>query len=412
MANGEWRIAFLMWLFSRGVIAIAALGIAPLLSAPPGGVQPEIGWDIFFSWDSIEYERIVEQGYEYAPDGKAHNVAFFPLYPLAIAALMQLGFSSTIAGMLVNNLAFLATLLVLHEWVESRHGTTAARATSLFLAWCPLSLYGTVVYTEGLYLLLSTLTLRASDRAQNAGVAIWGTLATATRPTGLALIPALVLAAWFEKRPWRSYLAAVLASGGVLAYASFCWWKFGDPLAFVEAQKGWRETLGFDWVGWLKMFVQVVAGTQNWNVDSPFDPWHPLLFCLLVACGWGVWRNRDRWGTKATVGGFFVALGFWLLGGDPLTNLAMLLGGGALLWYLRRELRPVTLLYGACAIALLLASGGTISLNRLAYGIISLNIAFGLWLARLPRWQPAILALLAIVLITFTIRFAQGLWVA
>lgn len=34
------------------------------------------------------------------------------------------------------------------------------------MAWCPLSLFAGVIYTEGLYLLLSTAALRAFDKQQ------------------------------------------------------------------------------------------------------------------------------------------------------------------------------------------------------------------------------------------------------
>ncbi|MGI2902401.1 hypothetical protein [Tolypothrix sp. VBCCA 56010] len=37
---------------------------------------------------------------------------------------------------------------------------------------------------------------------------------------------------------------------------------------------------------------------------------------------------------------------------------------------LRRELSLITVVYGFCGIGMLLASGGTISLNRLSYGIV------------------------------------------
>jgi Gpi18-like mannosyltransferase len=102
----------------------------------------------------------------------------------------------------------------------------------------------------------------------------------------------------------------------------------------------------------------------------------------------------------------------WLLAGDPLTNVVMVIGGGYLLWYLRDRLSPVTLTYGFCALGLLLASGSTISLNRLAYGIVSLTVALGVLLARHPRWGYMTLGFFTILLISFSIRFAQHQWVA
>jgi len=115
-----------MWLLSRLVIAAAMLLIAPLLPAPPGGIKPTVGWDVFYWWDSLLYNQIATSGYEYANDGKGHNVAFFPL-PLVIRAVMTFDLPFKVAGTLVNNLAFLGALIVLYYWVEERHDRSAAR---------------------------------------------------------------------------------------------------------------------------------------------------------------------------------------------------------------------------------------------------------------------------------------------
>lgn len=49
----------------------------------------------------------------------------------------------------------------------------------------------------------------------------------------------------------------------------------------------------------------------------------------------------------------------------------MVFGGIYLLWLLRRELSLITVVYGFWGIVMLLAWGGTISLNRLSYSIVS-----------------------------------------
>jgi len=68
-----------MWLLSRLFIAAVMLLITPLLPAPSGGLSP-VGWEVFW-WDSVLYNQIATLGYEYANDGKGHNVAFFPYFP-------------------------------------------------------------------------------------------------------------------------------------------------------------------------------------------------------------------------------------------------------------------------------------------------------------------------------------------
>lgn len=402
-----------MWLLSRLVIAAAMLLIAPLLPAPPGGIKPTVGWDVFYWWDSLLYNQIATSGYEYANDGKGHNVAFFPLFPLVIRAVMTFGLPFKVAGTLVNNLAFLGALIVLYYWVEERHGRSAARWATAVIAWCPLSVYGTVIYSEGLYLLFSTAALRAFDKQQYALFALWGAIATATRPTGMALPTAFLIVAWRERRGAIAYAAGLVAGSGLLLFSLYCAIHFGDPLAFVQAQRGWRPSLGFYWQGWLKMLMQISVGTTNWKHGWIKDPLHPLLFGIIVGSGYLLWRLRTKLGSvKVGYGICALVLFLWLLAGDPLINTVMVLGGGYLLWHLRAQLSLITVIYGFCALGLIMVSGGTWSLSRIAYGIVSLSVALGVLLARYPRWGYATMGFFAILLICFAIRFAQHLWIA
>ena len=403
----------LMWLLSRIPIALAMLLIAPALPVPSHGVLPSADLSVFDAWDTDHYRAIATSGYEYVNDGKGHNIAFFPLFSLVIRGLMTMKVPFTVAGMLVNNLAFILALIVIYLWVEEYHGTSAARWSAAVLAWFPLSLFGTVIYTEGLYLLLSTATLRAFDKQQYSGVALWGALATATRPTGIALIPALVIATWKERRPGKAYIASVATAGGLLLFSLYCLVRFHDPLAFINAQRGWRPSLGFDWPGWLKMVMQVMIGTVNWRHRQIVDFLHPLLFILILVSGWFLWRYRQKFGTVKTGYGFcLLCLILWLLGGDPLINLVMFFGGAYLLWYLRHQLSLVTVLYGFCGLGLIISSGATLSLSRIIYGIVSLSVALGLLLSRHQRWGYATMGFFCLLTITMSIRFAQKLWVA
>ncbi|NMG05752.1 hypothetical protein DP117_02310 [Brasilonema sp. UFV-L1] len=386
--------------------------IAPLLPVPPGSTPTTFGWGVFHAWDSGHYRAIVTSGYEFVNDGKGHNLAFFPLFPLIIRVLMNLGLPFEIAGTLVNNLAFFAALYFLYFWVKGQAGESAARWATAIVAWCPLSLFAGVIYTEGLYLLLSTAALRAFDKQQYGWTAFWGAMATATRPTGMALIPAFVLAAWKQRRPPIAYLASFATAAGLLLFSIYCAIQFGDPLGFLHAQRGWRSSLGFDWLDWWKMLMQVTVGTLNWKHGGIKDPLHPLLFTMILGIGSCLWYFRKQLGSQKVDYGF-AALVFlaWILAGDPLINTVAVFGSAYLLWQLRAQLTPVTVIYGFCGVGLLLASGSTISLSRLVYGIVSPSVALGVLLSRYPRWGYLTLLFFTILLASFAVRFAQELWV-
>src|SRR5579875_1689138 len=80
------------------------------------------------NWDGEWYQRIATVGYEYSPDGRQHDVAFFPLYPLTVAALMRVvPLPFGIAAPLVDNLAFLLALGSLFAWLSRRCDRATAR---------------------------------------------------------------------------------------------------------------------------------------------------------------------------------------------------------------------------------------------------------------------------------------------
>jgi Gpi18-like mannosyltransferase len=101
-----------MWLLSRLVIVVTMQLIAPVSDMSPvthsGSLPldytpnfvPKSSWNLFAHWDGAWYRKIATLGYDYARDGKYHSIAFFPLFPLAIRAVMTFGLSSQVAGTL------------------------------------------------------------------------------------------------------------------------------------------------------------------------------------------------------------------------------------------------------------------------------------------------------------------------
>jgi Gpi18-like mannosyltransferase len=399
-----------MWLSSRLIIWIAILLIAPVLPVPASREEPGLGWDVFSQWDSRHYEKIVARGYQFKDNGKGYNVAFFPLYPLVVKGVMSLGLSFEVAGTIVNHLAFLGALVLLYLWVDDRHGRSAARWSTAALAWCPFSLFGSVIYTEGLFLLCSTAALRAFDRQQYAYASLFGALTTAIRPPGVALIPTFLVTAWREKRGRLAYLTAFLSSGGILAYMLYCNWRFQQPLAFLLAQRGWRPIGEFHWKPWLSLLVTVFFGTANEDQGRLVDPWYPLAIAAIGFLFWLLWRMRDRWGSKTGYGFCVLIILLWLVGGSPLITVVMVLGGGYLIWRSRQELAPTAFWYGVFSWVIILGVGRTISVERFAFASVTWAIAFGLLLRHYPRWGYATMIFSSILLASLAIRFAQGLW--
>ena len=398
---------------SRLLICITLLAIAPALPAPDNGLAAKFGWDAFYAWDSIWYHRIVVVGYEFVNDGKQYSVAFFPLFPLLIKIIMGLGLPFKVAGTLLNNLAFFGALTILYFWVEENHSQGAARWATAVLAWCPLSLYGTVIYTEGLFLLFSTLALRAFDKRQHIWAGVWGALSTATRSPGLALIPAFLFVSWKERRGIKAYFATLAVALGVASFSLYCLWKFGDPLAFVHVQKGWRSSTGFAWQGWWYVCMQIIFGSTNVQSGHLQDLWHPLIFTSILVSSFLIWYFRQQLGSlKFSLIFFILCFLLWRLTGNTFIQVTIVFGGIYLLWHLRAKMPLVAMIYALFSYGLILNTGLTASVERYAYGIVSLSYALGLLLVRYPRLGFALMSFFVIVLASFAIGFAQNQWLA
>ncbi|MDB9496808.1 mannosyltransferase family protein [Spirulina major CS-329] len=398
-----------MWGLSRLWILLGLLGIAPLLQAPPGGEQALFHWSAFTAWDSTFYASIATTGYSYIADGQGHNVAFFPMLPLLIRGVMVLGFPFEVAGVLVTNGAFLISVILLYRWLQGRKGEAIARWAVIVLVWCPFSLFGTVVYTESVFLAFSIATLAACDRRDPLQTALWGACATAARLPGLALVPALLITAWCQRRTGWAYLAALSTGLGAGLYSLFCWLQFGDPLAFLNVQQAWAVPDQFYGQGWLIMFGEVFLGPGNIGDAGFTDPVYPLVVLLLIGLGIAVARSRFR-GRVYAGGALFVLA--WLVAGDPLLNLCMVLGSLALLWRYRAEIPATALLYGFLSFLGILSHGRTISLERHTYGIVTVAIAVGIWLHYHPKLARVVVSFSGLILLLYSIRFAQSLWIA
>jgi len=212
--------------------------------------------NMWIRWDAGWYQAIAERGYSFSTTEQS-AAAYFPLYPIAMQALIWMGANVFIAGILVTAACGLVAFCLFWLWAKERTDQpTADAATQLFLLW-PFSffLYG-AIYSDALFIALAVGAFLCLDRgALFASVAL-GTLATATRPVG----PALVLGLLVRRIELQSRagvgltlkdFAPLLCGAGIAAYMAFLYAKFGDPLAFLKAQSAWRQEPG--WSSLLKL---------------------------------------------------------------------------------------------------------------------------------------------------------------
>ncbi|WCK53438.1 mannosyltransferase family protein [Aneurinibacillus sp. Ricciae_BoGa-3] len=214
----------------------------------------------FIKWDSEWYLSIALNGYP-----KDKSAAFFPLYPYLtryIGKVIDLFFhhynwSLMIAGLLIANLSFIIALFFLYKiclWIYSEKEATRVL---FYLAVFPTSFFFSAMYTESLFLCFVTGSFYFAHRKNWLWAGIFAGLAALTRNLGAFLILSLLITYFksidfksgFNKHAAASLIKITVIPGLLfLCYPVFLSQKFGNPLAFVSAEKYWQRVTVFPWI--------------------------------------------------------------------------------------------------------------------------------------------------------------------
>lgn len=206
-------------------------------------------------YDSAWYLSIAGLGY-------VHSVqaVFFPLYPAAVALFGSTGVPNVIAGILLSTAFAVGALYLLYRLVELDHGPTRALNTVWIVAWLPVAVCLSAVYSEALFMLLTVGSIYAArqDRWWLAGAL--GCLAAATRNSGVLLVAPLLLLYLYGPRAkpppglasnrflpryevrWNIAWIA-LVPVGMIAYLVYLHVAIGHPFAPFSAQRHWHRVL-------------------------------------------------------------------------------------------------------------------------------------------------------------------------
>lgn len=434
-----WVSRLLVWVVGAGTVA--TLGFGPIRGAfDPPGVTRGFGrlGDLLAApaarWDSAWYLVIAHYGYR--PELGSYTSArdaFFPLYPLGLHALSDLGLQAVLAGVLFSLVAFAVALYCLHrlstlELASSGRPGSAdiAGLAVLVTALAPMAFYFSAVYSESLYLALSVGLFLCARRGRWAWAGVLGMLAVATRSTGLVLaLPALMLYLYGPRadrppdsarvessrptgggsssstrairgigqrlrpryRPRADVLWLVLLPAGLGLYMAYLGLSGGDTLAPFHAQGIWGRHFAGPYGGVWDGMRAALQGARQLLSGQRAHVYFP-----------------------AATGSPFVAAGHNLMG------LAFLLVAVPLFVL---ALRVLPLAYGVYAIAALalplsypVPAQPLMSLPRFLVVLFPLSMALAVWLAAHPRARIPALAISALLMAFFVAQFATWHWVA
>ncbi len=266
---------------------------------------------------------IAESGYTAVGENR-HFIVFLPLYPLLIRFLAAVTGNFEVAALIISNLASLFACFYLYQlaridYVES----TALKSVFLFSIF-PTSYFLIAGYTESLFLLLAIGCFYYARKGKWHFAGLMGMLASATRITGLLLLPSLLyeLRAQETKtraRRMKNALFLGMICLGFIAYLMVNYAVYGSAFAFIEVQREhWFKQLAPPWEGlvgalwgifWREPAEKlIVSGAEllfgifglvcvMYAVGSKLHPSYTIymLFTWLVAASTRFWLSMPRY---------------------------------------------------------------------------------------------------------------------
>lgn len=193
----------------------------------------------FFSWANFDGEHFISiatNGY------KPLQYAFFPLYPKIIGYLSQPFivndfsgyFYPIFAGVLISNLFFLLSLIILYDLIRIDYSRKIAFLSIIALVLYPTSFFFGAVYSESLFLFLTLSSFYLARKNKWFYSSIFGFFASITRIFGLliflSLSPKLI-----GKNNSRSFWIFIIPLG-LSIYMIYLGLVVQDPFAFYTQQ--------------------------------------------------------------------------------------------------------------------------------------------------------------------------------
>ena len=260
------------------------------------------------------YMGIARDGYERRPfaDTGQHNWAFFPLFPLLLRAASQLTGGLALTGMALSSLFFLLALLLLYKTIVAfGYDETIADRAVFYLAAFPVSYFFSLPMTESLFLLLTVGSFYAARREAWWTAGALGALASATRVTGVVLLPALCVLYWQQHRgrPRADILKLALIPLGLLAFMYYLDLITGDALAFRHVLGSWGRQSGF----FLRPLFEFLRRPQELSMSWDFRLLNFAAAVLALACGVVLAKRREWALALYTLAGIVIPLSSQLL---------------------------------------------------------------------------------------------------
>lgn len=223
-------------------------------------------WDKF---DSQWYQTLAKEGYPKRPftDNVQETWGYMPLYSILLnSASWLFGGYLFYTGILVSNLCTLLGLFFVYKLAHEKFATGLETVTLILT--CAGSFYLSIVYAEGLFILLTALVFYLTHKQKYGWALIIAGLASATRIQGclLFVIPGIEIIAHHLRTCYKfvpAFLIGLLPMAALMLYLNA---TCGEPLAFIKIQHAWGSTETFPLQGLINLFTIKLTGSSLINI--------------------------------------------------------------------------------------------------------------------------------------------------
>lgn len=199
-------------------------------------------WDKF---DSYWYQKLAAEGYPKRrfTDDRQETWGYMPLYSVLINFVTAIsGLTTFFSGILISNICTLAALLLIYRLAQDKFNTGLQTVNLLLI--CSGSFYLSIVYSEGLFLLLTALVFYLTHRQKYGWALIIAGLSAVTRIQGCLLFVLPVVEIFFYKfrLSYRYIPVLILSTLPMVSLMYFLDQTCGEPLAFLKIQNAWGSS--------------------------------------------------------------------------------------------------------------------------------------------------------------------------
>lgn len=229
-----------MWVATRVALALLVFAGARQVFGDPRQSFLE-RWD---SWDVTLFIKVAQYGYDGFPKNYPDKdiEAFFPGFPMVLAAVHVVVPSWPAAGLLVSLVAGAVAVVSLSRLADL-DGLDGGRA-ALYLVLSPYAVFLAAGYSEALFLAFALPGWLAARKGHWTSASLLVAAACTVRVSGAFLAVALVVEWATGPRDWKvaPWLAAPFVA--LFAYVFYLWTLTGDWLRWQHAQEsGWGREL-------------------------------------------------------------------------------------------------------------------------------------------------------------------------